>query len=350
VHAPDFFERVLAFGNLGLGESFMEGGFETTRGRLEDLLTLLLRSRLDEAVGDDPRALAQAVVLRGAAALRGRRTNVQAHYDLGNDLFELFLDESLTYSCGYSEAPGQPLEVQQANKLRRICRKLRLEPGHRLLDIGCGFGSLLLFAAREHGVRGVGVTNSERHATRARARVSDAGLSGRITIERADFTEACGRFDRVVSVGMMEHVPRVAYGQFFRTIKRSLVPGGLALIHTIGCNAKRNRHDPFIQKYVFPGSSQPRLSEIAAYAEKSGLAIADVENMVRHYEWTLRQWLERFRTGGSRLDAAKYDRRFRRMWEYYLSAGVAAAAASDAALYQVLLMEDARAAMPLVRV
>jgi cyclopropane-fatty-acyl-phospholipid synthase len=350
VHDPDFFLQTVAFGSLGLGESFMGRGFEMEEGRLEDLLTALLRSRLDHVIVGDLRLATQVAFLKVAAHIRGKARNVRAHYDLGDDLFESFLDSTLTYSCGYSCRTGESLEEQQRGKLDRICRKLRLAEGARMLDIGCGFGGLLVFAAKHYGATGLGVTNSKRHAQRAREKVAQAGLASKVTIELDDYNRLSGSFDRVVSVGMMEHLPRREYLRYLRAIQRLLAQEGLALVHTIGCNGAKNEHDPFIQKYIFPGSGQPRLSEIAGCAEKTGLAIADVENLVRHYECTLREWLKRFEANRDQLDPAKYDERFKRMWQFYLAGGVAAAAASDSALYQVLLMKDARDPMPLVRV
>lgn len=350
VHEPRFFERVIALGSLGLGESFMDRDFEMQQGRLEDWLTLLLRSRVDAAVRGDWRLALRALGLQLAARLRGTARSVQSHYDLGDDLFEAFLDSSLSYSCGYAETGEEDLEELQWNKLERICQKLRLEPGMRLLDIGCGFGGLLIHAGRHHGVGGVGISNSRRHAARAAERIEKSGLAGRTRIEFGDYSSVEGCFDRVVSVGMLEHIPRSEYRSYFDTVARRLGPQGVALVHCIGCNAAQNQHDPFIQKYIFPGSSQPRLSEIAANAENSGLAIADVENIARHYALTIRGWLERFTANRGMLDPKRYDARFQRMWEFYLCAGIAAGEASESAVYQVLLYKDVRDPMPWVRV
>ena len=348
VREPRFFERVIALGSLGLGESYMDGDFEMLEGRLEDWLTLLLSSRADAAVRGDWRLALRALGLRAAA--RGKARNVQAHYDVGDDLFEAFLDSSLSYSCGYAQTGEEDLEELQWNKHERICQKLRLEPGMRLLDIGCGFGGLLIHAGREHRVGGLGITNSRRHAARAAERIEKAGLAGISHVEFGDYSGVEGSFDRVVSVGMLEHVPSSEYPRYFETVTRRLGPQGVALVHFIGCNAAKNEHDPFIQKYIFPGSRQPRLSEVAAEVERSGLAIADVENIARHYAWTIRGWLERFQANRGMLDPERYDTRFQRMWEFYLCAGIAAGEASESAVYQVLMHEDVRDPMPLVRV
>jgi cyclopropane-fatty-acyl-phospholipid synthase len=347
---PRVFTRALAAGSLGLGESFMAGDFTVADGGLPRLLEILLRNRLDQKIKERPWTALRIGLLRLADALRGKAHNVQRHYDLGDDLFEAFLDPSLSYSCGYATDPGDDLETLQRNKLERICRKLQLRPGDRLLDIGCGFGGLLVHAARHHGVTATGVTLSRRHCAHGQAVVAREGLADRVRIEYADFNDVAPEFDRVVSVGMMEHVPRREYGRYFRKIAEVLTRDGLGLVHTIGANAVKNKHDPFFQKYIFPSSNQPRLSEIAEGLERHGLAILDVENMIRHYGYTAAHWLENFRTRGARLAPERYGETFRRMWEYYLSGAVAAARASDAALYQVLFTKDYAAPMPLHRV
>lgn len=349
VHDARVFARVVGLGNLGLGEAFMDGDFTVEEGELYMFLTACLRSRIDERLRHDVRLGARALYHRARAVLDGTAASVRRHYDIGDDLFESFLDSSLTYSCGFARSPDDDLETLQRAKMDRICRKLRLEPGHSLLDIGCGYGGLLIYAAREHGARGTGITLSRAHAEGARRRVAEAGLSDRIRIELGDFRTVADRFDRVVSVGMMEHVPRRLYGAYFRTLARRLAPGGFGLVHTIGCNARRNRHDPFVQRYVFPGSNQPRLSEITSGLERAGLAILDVENIALHYAYTVRRWLERFRAHRPRL-CARYDETFLRMWEYYFHCGIAAAYASDAAVYQTLFAADRGARPPLARV
>lgn len=344
------FERALALGNLGLAEAYMDRDFDIAQGTLADLLTVLLRNRLDERVGNHPRLALRVALVRVRNLLRGGRGNVRAHYDQGDDLFECFLDPSMTYSCGYAAAAEDGLEALQWNKLDRICRKMRLTAGMRLLDIGCGFAGLLIHAARHYDVHGVGVTNSAAHREGASRRIHAAGLGDRVTIIEADFSSVGGRFDRIVSVGMLEHVPPRRYAAYFRAVAERLGPRGIGLVHSIGCSAPRNVHDPFIQTYVFPDSHQPKLSDIARHLEANRLAILDVENIVRHYGYTVAQWLKRFQANQAMLDPVKYDTRFRRMWEYYLSCGIAAASASDSAVYQVLFTNDCTLDLPLARV
>jgi cyclopropane-fatty-acyl-phospholipid synthase len=350
VHNARVLSRVLSAGNLGLGESYMARDFEMVEGTLEDFLILLLRSRLHEKIAADPWSALRILGTRVGDVLRGKQDNIRRHYDIGDDLFETFLDSTLTYSCGYASSWTDDVESLQFNKMERICKKLRLKPGERLLDIGCGYGGLLSHAAKHHGVTGIGITISRHHCDRGNANIDKAGLSEKIQIRFEDHLLLAGTFDKVVSVGMMEHVPRREYRKYFANIARVLEPEGSGLIHTIGCNAAVNQHDPFIQKYVFPGSNQPRLSEMAEHLELSKLAIVDVENMVRHYAVTGRRWLEAFRAGSDKLDRVKYDDTFRRMWEYYLACGVAGMTASDTALYQVLFTKDYAAELPLQRV
>jgi cyclopropane-fatty-acyl-phospholipid synthase len=351
VHRERFFARVLGEGNLGMGESFMDGDFTVERGELWAFLAVLLRNRVDRKVRGDWRTAGAVLRVQGANLLRRHQwRQVQRHYDLGDDLFESFLDPTMTYSCGYVVAPEDTLEQMQFAKLDRICRKLELREGQRVLDIGCGFGGLLAHAAKHYGIEGVGITTSERHCARGNTNLAAAGLAGRVRLELRDHRTVEGPFDRVVSVGMMEHLPRREYPRYFDRIARALRPDGAGLVHVIGCTTDANEHDPFIQKYVFPGSGQVRLSEIAGECERTGLAIRDVENLCRHYGHTALHWLRNFRANQHRLDARRYDACFRRMWEYYLHCSVAGGFASDGALWQVLFNRDYAGHMPLQRV
>jgi len=350
IHDSAFFDRVLGAGNLGMGESYMLGDFEVEAGSLQDFIMILLRNRLDHKIRTRPLEALRILRIRFANWRQGKTKCVRRHYDIGDELFETFLDSTLTYSCGYARDTSDTIEQMQQNKLDRICRKLELKENQRLLDIGCGYGSLLIYAARHFGVHGTGITISKRHYERGQRIVADQGLSDRVKIKLLDFIKVSGRYDRVVSIGMLEHVPRAEYGRYFRKISRVLTMQGKGLIHAIGANAPRNTHDPFIQKYIFPNANQPKLSEIARYLENNGLAILDVENMIRHYGYTTRRWLEGFQQNASRLDSAKYDGTFIKMWEYFLSCGIAASFASDGALYQVLFSKDYAAEMPLHRV
>jgi cyclopropane-fatty-acyl-phospholipid synthase len=351
VHNERFFARVLSGGNLGMGESFMDGDFTVEDGEIHELLAIMLRNRIDRKVKGDPFTALQVLKVQASNLLSNLQWRfVQHHYDLGDELFESFLDDTMTYSCGYQASPEDSLEQLQQNKLHRICRKLEMKQGDHVLDIGCGFGGLLIHAARHYGVTGVGITNSRRHCERGNENIAKQGLAGRIRLELRDHASISGRFDKIVSVGMMEHLPRKEYERYFANISRALAPQGIGLVHAVGANAHTNEHDPFIQKYIFPGSGQVKLSEFAIHLERQGLAIRDVENIVRHYHPTARHWLTRFRQNQHKLDPKRYDQIFMRMWEYYLHCCVAAAIASDSAVYQVLFMKDYAAPMPWHRV
>jgi cyclopropane-fatty-acyl-phospholipid synthase len=350
VLTPRFFTDVVCFGNLGMGEAYMRGDFVMVSGSLEDFLTLLLRSRLDEKVGRTSRLVLKAGAIRLQNVLRGRRAAVQHHYDIGTDLFEAFLDPTMTYTCGYAHSTDDSVEMLQLGKLERVCQKLRLQPDERLLDLGCGFGGLLIFAAERYGISGVGVTLSREQHEWASAEIRRRGLGDRVEVLLMDYKAATGTYDKVVSVGLLEHLSPSEYGTFCRKVAGALKPSSLGLVHAIGTSKPGSRHDPFIQKYVFPNSHQIRLPALVGAMEKAGFAVLDVENLVRHYALTAHGWLERFRANRHLLDARRYDETFCRMWEYWLAAGVAAARASDAALYQVLFHNDRTAPIPLSRV
>ena len=348
INDPGFYRAVLSYGNLGLGESFMKKRFEMTEGSLEGLIEALLACKLDRKLRHHLKLGLKILPFRLLGSLRGKQSNVQKHYDAGLDLFSSFLDPSLTYSCGYAEKETDSLEQLQLNKFERICRKLDLKPGERLLDIGCGFGGMLRYAATRYSVQGLGITNSEDHYQTGNDRIRKAGLAHQIRIEKMDYTRATGIFHKIVSIGMLEHVPPAEYGRYFKTIHRLLDENGKGLVHFVGANAASNDHDYFIQKYIFPMSHQPRLSAIADTLERQGLAILDVENLIRHYGFTARQWLHNFRNNRSGL--GRYPDSFLNMFEYYLACCVAAANASDSALYQVLFMKNHRGDIPLRRV
>lgn len=355
---PAFFGRVLTAGNLGMGEAFMDRAFEVEEGTLADFLGILIRNRIDRKLQErlGVGLAARMLWVRLKNRLRGDRKNIAAHYDYDDDaLFEAFLDPAMVYSCGYVRDPEAGIEQFQHDKMERVCRKLRLEPGQRLVDVGCGYGGLLIHAARHHGVTGKGVTLGRRHYERAKQNVAAAGLADRVEIafgpyQSLDDASNRGAFDRMVSTGMVEHLDRSEYRRFTGLVHRLLTPDGIGLLHFIGCTGPRNDHDPFIQKYVLPDSNQPKLSEFVAQLEHHDMAVLDVENMVQHYGHTLTAWARNFRANGPRLDPEKYDDRFQRMWLYYLECAAAAAFASAGALFQILFAKNYPPPMPLQRV
>lgn len=347
---PSFFRQVMTAGNLGLGETFMSEGWRLEHGSLEGLLHVLMVSRVDEKVRLDPKMMLRMGALRAKQLLLGTRANVVAHYDIGEDLYDAFLDETRGYTCGYQKTPEDTSEELQENKYDRICQKLRLKEGETLFDIGCGYGGLLIHAAQRYGVRGRGITNSEAHCAFARRRAGELGILDRVDVTLGDFRESRGTYDKVVSVGVMEHLYPHEHRAFFGTYARLLKDDGLGMVHTIGCVSAKNEHDPFTQKYIFPGSTQNPLSVIAAGLERAKLAILDVENMRGHYSPTTAAWLAKFRANRHTLDPKKYDGPFLRMWEYYLALGVAGARATEGAIFQVLFTKNYRRDLPLHRV
>lgn len=353
IRNPRFFKRVLAYGNLGMGEAFMDRDFEMEEGSLTEFLTVLVRNRLDRRLAEalNLSLAGRLLWIRLINRLRGRGGNIATHYDNEDDsLFETFLDPRLVYSCGYVTDPRSGIEQFQLDKLKRVCDKLRLEPGERLVDIGCGYGGLLIYAAQTYGVSGKGITLGRRHYERATANVAAAGLADRIEIELLPYEKLAGSFDKLVSLGMMEHLRRSEYRRFIDVVSRLLTEKGMGLFQYIGCTGPKNDNDPFIQKYILPGSNQPKLSEFVAELEDHDMAVLDVENLVRHYAFTLKEWTRSFERNSPRLDANLFDDRFKRMWQYYLECAAAAAFASAGALYQILFARNYPLPMPLRRV
>jgi cyclopropane-fatty-acyl-phospholipid synthase len=336
LHVEDdrLYARVLAQGSLGLGESYMDGWWRVPS--LDGLLYRLLAANLDQKV----RGLGVMI-----DALRARLTNLQSrrrsfevgerHYDLGNDLYRAMLGKRLVYSCGYwRDREGRRLEdlddAQEA-KLDLVCRKLGLQPGMKVLDIGCGWGEALKFAAERYGVSGVGVTVSREQA--AFARELCKGLP--IEIRLQDYRELDERFDRAFSLGMFEHVGVKNYRTYFELAHRCLGDDGIFLLHTIGTNRSVSHTDPWIGKYIFPNSMLPSAAQIAQASE--GLfVLEDWHNFGADYDRTLQAWRANVERAWPQLDA-RYDERFRRMWRFYLSASMATFRSRHSQLWQLVL-------------
>ncbi len=329
VHEPRFHARVLAEGSLGLGESYMDGWWDA--GSLDGLLCRLLQARLDERVhraGEVWDAL-RARLFNQQSRARSREVG-ERHYDLGNDLYRAMLGRRLVYSCAYWREAGN-LDDAQAAKLDLVCRKLRLKPGMRVLDIGCGWGEALKFAAERHGVSGVGVTISKEQA--AYARELCAGLPVEIRLQ--DYRELDESFDAVFSLGMFEHVGVKNYRAYFETVRRVLPPHGLFLLHTIGTNRSVRRTDPWIARYIFPNSMLPSAAQVAQASE--GLfVIEDWHNFGADYDRTLQAWRDNVERAWDSLDA-RYDERFRRMWRFYLAASMATFRSRRSQLWQLVM-------------
>jgi cyclopropane-fatty-acyl-phospholipid synthase len=315
--------RLVRAPDMALGEAYMDGTLTITNDDLPGFLALLLSNA--RAGRADwwryPLERAQRV-LRVASQFNPAhrsRANVAHHYDLSGALYDLFLDADRQYSCAYFRTPDDTLEQAQAQKKAHIAAKLRLEPGMRVLDIGCGWGGMALTLARDHGACVTGVTLSEEQHRIATQRARDAGLADRIDIRLMDYRAVTGTFDRIVSVGMFEHVGVPHYKEYFAKVAQLLAPDGVALIHTIGRSGRPGITSPWITKYIFPGGYVPALSEVMPSVQESGLWTTDIEVWRLHYAETLRHWRARFEAN---LDKVRdlYDERFCRMWRYYLVA------------------------------
>ncbi|GGL59898.1 SAM-dependent methyltransferase [Wenxinia marina] len=320
---PALLREILLKPELALGEGYVDGGWDLGEGTLADFFKVVLSN---QRAGRLPKAMeVWGALLRPAQKfiahnrISAARANVHHHYDLSGALYDLFLDADRQYSCAYFARPDMTLEEAQEAKKHHIARKLRIEPGMRVLDIGCGWGGMALTLARDYGAEVVGVTLSTEQLKVATERATAAGLGGRIDIRLQDYRELTGQFDRIVSVGMFEHVGLPHYGTYFGAVKRLMAPGGVALIHTIGVAGPPQATGEWIRRYIFPGGYLPSLSEVVRAIEKADLPIADIEILRNHYGHTLRHWADRFEAHEDEAERL-YDARFVRMWRYYLEA------------------------------
>ena len=320
-------DEIAADPALNLGEAYMDGRLVVETGDIFELLSLLRRNGVRRAA--TPALKARGLMRLLAYQLHARlpvnrnRRNVAHHYDLDGRLFDLFLDTDWQYSCAYFQPPGISLDEAQTAKKRHVTAKLLLEPGHKVLEVGSGWGGLGMYMAESSGVDVTGITLSEEQLAVSRARVAERGLSDRVRFELRDYVDLQGEFDRVVSIGMFEHVGLANFGRFFSTMARVLRKDGVMVLHYIGRVKPAYSINPWIEKYIFPGGYLPALSEVLPAIERAGFLVKDVEMLPMHYAWTLRAWRERF---VARWDEAErlYDERFCRMWEFYLAAMEAA--------------------------
>jgi cyclopropane-fatty-acyl-phospholipid synthase len=311
--------RIMAAPSLGVGEAYMDGRLILERGSIRDLLELATRNGADARTmkwpGPIKRGWARLVAEHNARQAAQR--NVSRHYDLSVELYRAFLDADLQYSCAYFDRDDMSLEEAQAAKKRHIIAKLDLTENQRVLDIGCGWGGMALSLA-EAGAQVDGITLSAEQLATARGRAEAAGLAGRARFSLTDYRDVTGSYDRIVSVGMFEHVGRPNYQAYFDTIAARLTDDGVALVHSIGRRGPPSTTDKFTAKYIFPGGYIPSLSEVFPAIERAGLWVTDMEILRLHYARTLQCWLERFEARRAEM-AALYDERFCRMWEFYLA-------------------------------
>lgn len=339
---------------LGAGEAYMNGALVVDQGDVLDLVTLMSANDQWEQGGG---ALLAAPLVRAVEAVthrlgrinmaRASKRNVAHHYDLSDRLYDLFLDADRQYSCAYFTDPANSLEQAQQDKLAHIAAKLAIEPGMRVLDIGCGWGGMALYLNRKLGAEVTGVTLSEEQLKVARARAAEAGVSDKVRFELIDYRHVTGQFDRIVSVGMFEHVGPPNYRTFFRKCFELLTPQGVMLLHTIGRASEPGVTDKWTLKYIFPGGYNPALSEIVRGYEGLRMICTDIEVLRLHYAHTLEQWYHRT-TAAREAIVALYDERFFRMWQFYLAGALAAFRYGALVNYQLQFARD-RHTLPITR-
>ena len=336
---------------LGAAETFRDGRLVLEQGDILDLINIIRGSHKWEDNAGANKFLKKGGKLRhwlSQLNWRGRaRRNVAHHYDVGNDFYRLFLDANLQYSCGYFADLSASIEQAQLDKMTHVAAKLRLRPGLKVLDIGCGWGGLALHLHKLADVDVLGITLSGEQLDVARRRAREAGVADRVKFELLDYRDATGRFDRVASVGMFEHVGQPFYRAYFRKLRELLADDGIALIHTMARLGGPGTTDKFMRKYIFPGGYLPALSEIVAASEQERLIMADCETWRLHYVHTIRHWYERY-TGNRDKIVAMYDERFYRLWQFYLAASLTLFRDAAMGVYQLQYVRR-REATPLTR-
>ncbi|HEU4957739.1 MAG TPA: cyclopropane-fatty-acyl-phospholipid synthase family protein [Sphingomicrobium sp.] len=352
-----FADRRVAFDlvrnpRLNFGETYMDGRLVIEDGTILDLMEMITGANRWED-GGKGRSVMRKGKIKGLKRLLRRnrpsksKRNVAHHYDLRDELYELFLDGDRQYSCAYFTDPSNSLEQAQSDKKAHIAAKLYLKPGMKVLDIGSGWGGTALYLNRVADVDVLGITLSEEQLKVARRRAEEAGVSDRVKFELTDYRHLDGKFDRIVSIGMFEHVGAAHYEEFYTKCRELLADDGVMLLHTIGKLGGAGAPDPFTDKWIFPGYHLPSLSQMSSASEKVRLIASDVEMLRLHYAYTLRHWLERATQARDKI-IAMYDERFFRMWEYYLAGGIVMFESGAACNYQIQYIRD-RNAVPITR-
>ncbi len=343
LHDKSLHWKLLLRPTLYAGEAYMDGTLTVEDGSLYDFLATFVHNAARAPRGNtlglerwSNRALRW---LHQHNPLGKAADNVAHHYDLSAELYDLFLDVDKQYSCAYFQTGGETLEQAQEAKKHHIARKMMLKPGHRVLDIGCGWGGMGLTLARDFNVQVQGVTLSREQLAVARARARAANLSGKVDFSLRDYRFEDSRYDRIVSVGMFEHVGANHYAEFFERVRDLLTDDGVCLLHTIGRTTPPGGTNAWLRKYIFPGGYTPALSEVMTEVEKAGLIVNDVEILRDHYALTLREWAKRFQA--RRAEAARlYDERFCRMWEFYLIGSEVCFRFDDQVVFQLQITKD----------
>jgi len=345
IHHPRAIRAMMRSLTLGFGESYMKGDIDID-GDIR---------RLGELVSQNQAAFSHPALNRlphvgRRNTKRRQRKFVAHHYDLGNDFYRLWLDKTMTYSCAYFKSPSDALEAAQAQKLAHTLAKLQLKPGMRLLDIGSGWGQLLIAAVQAYDVTGHGITLSQEQYDLSRQKIKDLGLEDKITIELINYQDLAARdltFDRVISVGMYEHVGRGNHRQYFKAVHKLLEPGGISLLHTI-TNELETKSDPWIDKYIFPGGYIPSIRETVHVMPEFDLRLQDFENLRLHYALTLDEWLKRYDENSAAI-IAKYGTSFYRMWRLYLAGSITGFRYDNLSLSQFVMTKGLVNDAPLTR-
>ncbi len=345
VYNPDTYDRALAFGALGFCEAYMEGWWDEENDRLAEMIGLLFRNNVYSKASQRVTIPLLIKVLTQRLRtlptnIQNSRKNVQHHYDVGNDFYQYFLDPTMTYSCGYQMKETDTLEQMQRQKYELICTKLALQPGESLIDIGCGWGGMLIYAAENYGISGTGITLSVEQAALAKQRIEQKGLSDKIEIKIADYREIKGQYDKFVSIGMFEHVGKDSFTTFMEKASELLTPDGVGLLHTIATQGKE-RLGAWVAKYIFPGGYLPQLHELTQELWAAKLTVAHCENLKPHYAETLKRWAENFTENREKIASlgATYDERFCRMWYLYLQSSETSFRYGSLGVYQLLFFK-----------
>jgi len=335
--------KLLLRPDLYFGEAYSDGDIEIENGTLTDFLELALMnigrgelnffSQLINSLSGSYRYLTNFNLIKKS------KMNVAHHYDLSDNLYDLFLDPKRQYSCAYFKNENDSLETAQNNKIQHIIKKLNIKPNHKILDIGCGWGSLAIDIAKSINCEVTGITLSKNQFDYCVKKVKELNMENQIIFKLIDYRELNEKFDRIVSIGMFEHVGRKFYMRFFRQIEKLLSDDGVSLIHTIGSVNPPGDPHPWITKYIFPGGYTPSLSEVTNPIEKAGLIVSDIEVLKLHYSYTLRHWKENCLKNKEKI-TEMFDERFFRMWEFYLAGCEIAFKWGDQVVYQFQLTKN----------
>lgn len=344
------YELIVSLGAQGFCEAYTKGWWDEENDNLTDLIGLLFQNNLYEKTRGQSLLLISIAFQRLWTLpifIRNSIRNAEKHYDLGNDFYKLFLDDSMTYSCGYRFHPTDTLKEMQLQKYEMVCKKLNLKLGEEIIDIGCGWGGLLIYAAEKYGISGLGITLSSEQVKYATNLIKQKGLSKKLKVVLADYREIHGQYDKFVSLGMFEHVGKGNFSTFMKKATELIKPGGIGLLHTIGTIGD-TRIDPWIDKYIFPGGYLPQLHELTYEMNNANLMVGHFENLKPHYAETLRLWNNRFKMSKKEILSLSPDinEPFFRMWNLYLQSFEAGFRYGNLQLFQILFCKGNKWVFP----